>query len=87
MEFKPPVNVFSAEYIIILLFLIVACSLSLYFSWYKKKNSSDFLSKAKVLDKAYLDNKVKMYVVEYENKKFIVVENGSAITISEQMKE
>ncbi|WP_217531908.1 hypothetical protein [Vibrio metschnikovii] len=87
MEFKPPVNFFSAEYIIILLLLIVTFSLSFYFSWYKKKNSLGLLNKAKVLDKAYLDNKVKMYVVDYDSKKFIVVENGSAITISEQIKE
>lgn len=87
MEFKPTVNIFSTEYIIIMLLLIVVFSLSVYFTKRSRKNGSDLLSKAKILDKAYLDNKVKMYVVEYESKKFIVVENGSAITISEQIKE
>ncbi len=87
MEFKSPANVFSAEYIIILLLLVVIFFITFYFNRRTKGNGSDLLNKAKVLDKTYLDNKVKMYVIEYENKKFIVVENGSAITISEQMKE
>lgn len=87
MDFKPAVIVFSTEYIIIMLLLIFVFSLLVYFTKRSRKNGSDLLSKAKILDKAYLDNKVKMYVVEYESKKFIIVKNGSAITISEQIKE
>lgn len=87
MAFKPSVNVFGFEYFIIILLLVVAFAVSLYVNSRKKKNDSELLSKAKILDKAYLDNKVKMYVVEYETKKFIIIENGNAITISEPIKE
>ncbi|MEZ8082554.1 hypothetical protein [Enterovibrio norvegicus] len=87
MAFKPTTDALSAGYFLILLILIIAFLVSLYVSKRNKGNGSNILGKAKILDKAYLDNKVKMYVVEYEGKKFIIVENGSAITISENITE
>lgn len=85
MGFKSAENLIGFEYIFLIIFLIVSLVLV---SWYKKRldrSTGKQNSKLKVLEKAYLDNKTKVFVVEYENQKHFVVSNSSSISISPKL--
>ncbi len=87
MPFKPETNVFSFEYIILISILIVVFFIAVYF---KKKTSKDnkilnVESKVEVLDKIYLDNKTKLFVVKCHGNEFFVVSNANSVSISEKI--
>ncbi len=87
MNFKSSVDLFSFNYVILIIFLVVFFLVSVYFQRKNKRKFSKSFDKVNLIEKAYLDNKLKMYIVEYENKKFIIVDNGNSITISESLSE
>lgn len=87
MPFKPEPDLFGIGYLILLVVLIGALIVVLYF---KKKKWNDrkgveLGSKVQVIDKIYLDNKTKLFVIKCHDDEFFVVSNSNAVSISEKV--
>ncbi|QUJ68526.1 hypothetical protein KDD30_05270 [Photobacterium sp. GJ3] len=57
-------------------------------TWYKRKlnhQEGKANSKIRVLEKAFLDNKTKLFVIEYEGSKHFIVSNSASVSVSQKI--
>ncbi|GAB6260276.1 hypothetical protein PSSHI_05180 [Photobacterium sp. R1] len=85
MIFKEVDSVLTPGYFLLIIFLILTLILV---TWYKRKNAHNegkLNSKVRVLEKAFLDNKTKIFVIEYEGSKHFIVSNSTSVSVSQKI--
>ena len=72
----------SIEYILVLFLLVIILVFVPYISRTKIGKRIKDVNKIKIKEKVYLDNKTKLYVVDYEGRELFIASNSSSISIT-----